>query len=403
VKPDDPVKAGTPLFYDKDHPEIKFVSPVSGKVGEIIRGDRRKILMLVIISDGRNEHLTYTKSDPADLSGDEIKKILLESGLWPAIRQRPYSVIADPGQKPKSVFISGFDSAPLAPDYDFMVKDSEAEFRKGIIALNKLAPGKVHLSLRVSENPSRTFVNAGNVVLHRFSGPHPSGNVGVHIHHHDPINKGDIVWYLDPMDVIQIGKLFISGHPDHSAIIAITGSEIKNTGYVRTIRGACITPFIANNVSESELRYISGNVLTGSRIEKDGFIGYYDHQLTVIPEGKYYDFLGWLLPGLKKYSMSRAFFSWLHPEKEYRLDTNIKGGHRAFVLSGEYEKVFPMDIHPVYLLKAILAEDIDKMEKLGIYEVSEEDFALCEFVCTSKTDVQNIIRKGLDLIRKEME
>ncbi len=403
VKPGDIVKIGSTLFYDKKYPDIKFTAPVSGKVSEIIRGERRRILAVIMESDGTNDYIEFKKADPSELSKNTILETILESGMWPAIRQRPYAVIANPSDTPKSIFISGFDTAPLAPDYNFLLNDFAFEFQKGIDALIKLTTGKIHLSIDNTAVPAKAYTNVSGVEVHKFEGPHPAGNVGIQIHHIDPINKGDIVWYIGPLDVVRIGKLFIDGKVDNTALIAVVGSEVKKPAYHTGIRGTSIGPLIKNNINKGEVRYISGNVLTGSKIEKDDFIGYYDNQLSVIPEGKYYDFLGWALPGFGKYSTSRSFFSWLLPSKEYRLDTNLKGGRRSYVLTGEYEKVLPMDIYPVHLIKAILAEDIEKMENLGIYEIAEEDFALCEFVCTSKTEVQSIIRKGLDLVKKEME
>ena len=403
VKPGDLVKTGSLLFCDKNHPEIKFTAPVSGKVSDIIRGERRIILAVVIESDGKDEFIQFIKAEPSQLTKEKIIENLLESGMWPVIRQRPYSVIANPSDSPKSIFISGFDTAPLAPDIDFIVKDVPVEFQKGIDAMKKLTPGNIHLCIDGTKSASATFSSVKGVDIHKFKGPHPAGNVGVHIHHIDPINKGDIVWFISPQDVIRIGRLFMDGQIDNTNIAAVTGSEVIKPSYYKVLRCTSIAPLIKDNIKQGEHRFISGNVLTGSKIEKGGFLGFYDNQLTVIPEGKNFDFLGWALPGIDKYSVSRSFFSWLAPAKEYKIDTNLKGGHRAYVMSGEYEKVFPMDIYPVHLIKAILAEDIDKMERLGIYEVAEEDFALCEFVCTSKTDVQSIIRKGLDLMRKEME
>ena len=403
VKQGDLVKIGSPLFFDKTHPEVKFTSPVSGKVIDIIRGERRVILAVVIEADSKDDFIKFTKADPAQLSKEKIIETLLESGMWPVIRQRPYSVIANPGDTPKSIFISGFDSAPLAPDFGFIVKDFPLEFQKGIDALKKLTIGKIHLSLDGIFSPAKTYSNLLGVEFHKFTGPHPAGNVGVQINKIDPINKGEKVWVVGPLDVIRIGKLFMDGQLDNSTVVAVAGSEVIKPLYHKVIIGTSITPLIKDNIKQAEVRFISGNVLTGSKIEKDGFIGFYDNQLTVIPEGRYYDFLGWALPGIGKYSVSKSFFSWLNPSKEYKIDTNLKGGHRSYVISGEYEKVFPMDIYPVHLIKAILAEDIEKMERLGIYEVAEEDFALCEFVCTSKTDVQAIIRKGLDMMKKEME
>jgi len=403
IQAGDPVKIGTALFSDKARPEIKFVSPVSGKVTEIIRGEKRKILSVIMESDGKDDFMKFFSGDPLTLSPGKITETLLESGTWPLIRQRPYNVIANPKQKPKAIFISGFDSAPLSPDLDFIMKDMEKEFQTGINALKKLTEGKVHLSLPADSEVCPAFSKASGVELHYFKGPHPAGNPGIQIHHIDPINKGEVAWVVSPQGVASIGKLFIEGSYDNNITLALTGSEVSKPAYYKLIKGASILSLLKENTSSKELRIISGNVLTGSQLMKDGFLGFYDNQVTVIPEGKFFDFLGWALPGLEKFSTSRSFFSWLCPSKQYVLDTNLKGGERAFVISGQYEKVLPMDIYPVQLIKAILAENIDKMEQLGIYEVVEEDMALCEFVCTSKIEVQAILRKGLDLMRKEME
>ncbi len=402
VKVGDNVKAGTPLFFDKFQPEVQFVSPVSGEVVEINRGERRAILEVVVKADAIIEYEQFKVADPKDLSREEIVEALQNSGLWPSLRQRPYSTIANPNDIPKAIFISAFDSAPLAPDMDYMVKDCVECFQKGINVLSKLTNGKIHLNLNADYPPADTYTKAKNVQLNYFTGPHPSGNVGVQINKIDPINKGDIVWYTYPQEIAAIGRFFEKGIYDATKIVALTGSEVKNPKYFKVLNGASIKNLVKNNVNDGELRYISGNVLTGSKIEDDGYIGFYDNQITIIPEGKYHEFFGWAAPGFKKYTASRTLLSWLIPGKKYRLDTNFHGGPRAYVVTGEYEKVFPMDIYPVQLIKAIMVEDIDKMEQLGIYEVDEEDFALCEYVCTSKTEVQSIIRDGLDLMRKEM-
>jgi Na+-transporting NADH:ubiquinone oxidoreductase subunit A len=398
----DKVKVGTPLFYNKLQPGVQFTSPVSGEVVSVNRGERRKILEVVIENDQKFDYEDFGAQDPSQLERDHIIEKMLQSGLWPVIRQRPYSTVANPEDKPKSIFISAFDSAPLAPDYDLIVKGEDQNFQKGIDALKKLTEGTIHLNVNADYPPSEVFTKAKGVQLNHFTGPHPSGNVGVQINKLDPINQGDIIWYVYPQDVIAIGRLFDKGIYDVSKVIALTGSEVKKPLYYRFVKGASIKNIVDGNVKDGELRYISGNVLTGKKINSEGYLGYFDDQVTVIPEGKYYEFLGWAKPGFKKYSTSRSFWSWLQPSKRYRIDTNLKGGERAYVVSGEYEKVFPMDIYPVQLIKAILIEDIELMEKLGIYEVDEEDFALCEFICTSKTPVQSIVRKGLDLMREEM-
>jgi Na+-transporting NADH:ubiquinone oxidoreductase subunit A len=402
VRPDTEVQAGTPLFHDKLHPEIRFTSPVSGRVVSVERGDRRKMLEVIVEKNG-NGSVDFGKADPEKLSAVEIKGHLLRSGLWPAIRQRPYHVIANPNDQPKSLFISGFDTSPLAPDFSFVVENSPVSFlRTGISALAKLTQGKVNLVLKGNGNDNMVFDGIAGVEKSYFSGPHPAGNVGVHIHHLDPINKGEIVWYVNLQDIFPIGRLFEEGIYKPERIVALTGSEVINPQYYKTVSGGAVAPVLTDNIKPGNQRYISGNVLTGTNIGPNGFLGFYDSQITVIPEGNYYEFFGWASPGINKFSFSRTFLSSLLPEKKYKLDTNMHGGERAFVMTGQYEKVVPMDIFPMQLLKAIIAEDIDMMENLGIYEVAEEDFALCEFICPSKIEIQSVIRKGLDLMRKEM-
>jgi Na+-transporting NADH:ubiquinone oxidoreductase subunit A len=403
ARPDDKVKAGSVLFFDKLRPEIKFTSPVSGVVKAVNRGERRRILEVVVESDGKNESLNFKAGDPNGMSRDEIRQKILDAGLWPAIRQRPYAIIAGPLSEPKAIFISGFDTSPLAPDLDFVVKGQNREFQAGIDALKKLTRGEIHLSLNSAYPPSDVFTGARNISLHYFKGPHPAGLPGIQIHHIDPVNKGDIVWYINPQEVIMIGRLFLTGKYDPTRIIALTGSEVLKPRYYKVLSGTSIEPFVKDNLSGTNVRYISGNALTGARINKIGYLGYYDSQLTVLPEGDHYEMLGWISPGLDKFSASHSFPTWLMPNKEYVIDTNLKGGVRPFVLTGEYEKVLPMDIYPMQLLKAILVDDIEKMEALGIYEVGEEEFALCEFVCSSKIEIQSIVRRGIDLMIKELE
>jgi Na+-transporting NADH:ubiquinone oxidoreductase subunit A len=403
AKPCVEVKVGSTLFFDKYRPEIKYVSPVSGIVQSIVRGERRRIIEIVVEDDGKDTAETFKKGDPKKMSREEVVENLLESGLWPTLHQRPYDVVAYPQDTPKAIFISGFDTAPLAPDYDYIMQDMEDDFQVGIDALGQLTDGKIHIGLDSRYPSAKAFTGAKGVELHYFKGPHPAGNVGIQIHKIDPINKGEKVWTIKPQDVVAIGRLFKTGKYDPSVIVALNGSEVEKPLYYKLIRGAQITPLIEGNLKSENVRIISGNVLTGKKISSEGFIGFSDSVVTVIPEGDYYELFGWITPGLKKFSVSRSFLSWLMPGKEYRLDTNYHGGERAFVMTGEYEKVLPMDIFPVQLLKSILVEDIDRMEQLGIYEVIEEDVALCEFVCTSKTPVQSILRKGLNTLRKEME
>lgn len=401
VKVGDKVKVGTVLFFDKYRPEIKFVSPVSGELISINRGERRKILEVVVKSDGNDDKEQFETAKAAELTKEQIVEKMQAAGLWPFIRKRPYDVIADPDETPKAFFISGFDSAPLAPDIDFILDGQEDALQAGIDVIKQLC-GNIHIGVNYSSE-SKAFKNLEGVKLHTFQGPHPAGNVGVQIHNTIPINKGEVVWVTNPQEIVAIGRLFTDGIYDASRVVVLTGSEIEKRAYYRTKIGACIFPLINNNVkTDCKLRYISGNVLTGILIEDDGYLGAYHSQVTVIPEGDYYEFMGWATPGFGKYSVSRTFFSWMCKNKEFRLDANMHGGLRSFVMSGQYEKVLPMDILPEFLFKAILVEDIDKMEQLGIYELAEEDIALCEFVCTSKQPLQTTLRKGIDIMIKEL-
>ncbi len=400
VKADAVVKAGDALFFDKYHPGILFTSPVGGKVISINRGERRRILEVVVESDEKAGSVEFGKNNPDSLSGDEIKEQLLKSGLWPFIKKRPYGIVAIPDEKPISIYISTFDTAPLAPDYNFVLKDEMETFQTGINALAKLTDGKVKLG--VSDNS--IFSSAKNVEINTFAGPHPAGNVGIQIHHTAPLNKGDVVWTVNVQDVVFIGRLFETGKVNFTKIVALTGSEVENPHYYKTILGAPVSSIINGKLKKADYkqRIISGNVLTGTKVEPNGYLGFYDSQISVIPEGDDYEFMGWALPGIDKFSASKAFLSKLFPKKEYILNANLHGGERAFVLSGQYEKLVPMDVLPVHLLKAILVNDIDKMEQLGIYEVIEEDFALCEYACTSKIKVQDILRKGINTMIKEL-
>lgn len=402
VKPGDLVKAGTTLFTDKLNPSIKFASPVSGKVVEVVRGERRKLFEVTVEVKG-NEYVDFGKADPLKLNRELIIQKLLESGLWPSVRQRPYHIIARPEAIPKSIFISGFDTSPLAPDNDFVMHNSDlGEFNTGIKALTKLTDGKVNLVLDGSNITGSVLKNTPGVNIHYVSGPHPAGNVGIQIHHIDPVCKGESVWYVNLQDVSAIGRLFSEGIYRHDRIVALAGSEIIKPGYHRIRSGASISGIIKDNLKGGELRFISGNVLTGTAVSREGYLGFYDNVVSVIPEGKYHEFFGWITPGFSKFSATRTFMSSIIPKKEYLMDTNYHGGERAFVLTGVYEKVLPMDIYPMHLLKSILAGNIEMMESLGIYEISEEDFALCEYVCPSKIEIQSIVRSGIDMMIKEM-
>lgn len=401
VKEQEYVMAGGPLFIDKNHPEVKFVSPVSGVVTSVERGARRKVLSITVEAATEQDLEDFGKKNVAQLNGAAVKEALLDAGMFAFIRQRPYDVVADPSVAPKAIFVSAFDTNPLAPDFEIALKGEEANFQTGLDALAKLA--KTYLSICASQKSS-ALVNAKNVEVNVFDGPHPAGNVGVQINHLAPVNKGETVWTIDPQAVIFIGRLFNTGYVDMTRTVAVTGSEVKKPAYCKLKVGALLTNVFAGNVTTGrELRYISGNPLTGKKVSPNGFLGAFHSQLTVIPEGNdIHEMLGWIMPRVNEFSTSRSYFSWLQGKKEYALDARVKGGERHMIMSNEYDRVLPMDILPEYLVKAIIAGDIDRMEQLGIYEVAPEDFALCEFVCSSKMELQRIVRDGLDMLRREM-
>ncbi len=401
VKPEDKVKAGDPLFFDKENPELQFVSPVSGTVVAVNRGERRRVLSVVVESDGKFESVEYKAKDVLSLSSDEVKADLLKAGLFAFIRQRPYDVIAVPGDTPRAIYVSAFDSKPLAVDFELALKGNEEDFQTGLDALSRIAP--VHLGLCACQKAAALNV-AKNVTTTIFKGPHPAGNVGVQINKTAPVNKGEIVWTIGAEEVIFIGRLFNKGKVDFTRTVALVGSEVKNPSYSKMVLGAQISNLVAGRLEDKyELRIIDGNVLTGKKTAADGFLGAFSNEVTVIPEimgGA--EMLGWIAPRFSMLSTSRSYFSWLTPGRKYTVDARIKGGERHMIMSNEYDKVFPMDIYPEYLVKAIITGNIDKMEQLGIYEVAPEDFALCEFVDSSKLELQRIVREGLDKLRAEM-
>ena len=402
VKEGAEVKAGEPLFYSKAAEEMLFVSPVSGELVEIVRGARRRILEVKILADKTQEVVEHKKLDLENTSGQEIKSALLKSGCWPFIKQRPYDVIANPVTTPKAIFISGYATAPLAADLDYVLKGKETELQTAIKALVKLTPGKVHVS--VGKSGSSPLSGLQGITLHKVSGPHPAGLVGTQINKIDPISKGELVWTVSPQDLIIIGEFLLTGKFNAERLVALAGSSVKTPKYYSTKIGAEISTFLyASGVNEENFRVINGDVLTGSKSSPDGHLGFYNNTVTVIPEGNDYELFGWNKPIFNKVSTTRALtFSWLQPNKKYDLNTNTNGEHRAFVVTGQYEEVFPMDIYPLQLLKACMVEDLDEMEQLGLYEVAPEDFSLTEFICISKQPHQKIIREGLDLLQKEI-
>ncbi len=403
VKVGDEVKAGTPLFFSKTDSRVLFTSPVSGTVAAINRGEKRKVLSVTVSPAAQQTYEEFPKLDLQKASREEIVELLLKAGLWPMFVQRPYGIIANPSDEPKAIFVSAFDSAPLAPDYNFVLAAEQENLQAGIELLGRLTAGKVHLSMHAKAEGKMAALKG--VELHTFAGKHPAGNVGVQIHHIDPINKGEVVWTINIQDLAIVGRLVREGKVDMTKTIALTGSEVEKPHYCKVIAGARIDSIVAGQIKPQQagdsVRLIAGNVLTGVKRTEQEFLAFYANQLTVIPEGDKYELFGWMLPRFGKFSVSRAYFSWLCPKKQYKLDTNLNGGERPFVVSGLYEQYLPMDIYPVYLLKACMAGDIDKMENLGIYEVVEEDLALCEFVDPSKIEMQQTLRDGINLMIKE--
>ena len=395
------LKAGEPVLFNKAIEEMKFSSPVSGEVVDIIRGEKRKLLAVKIQADSEQQFFDFGIKDPKAMKAEDIKSHLLASGCWSFIKQRPYDVIANPANTPKAIFVSAYASAPLAADYDYVLTGKENELQAAITVISKLTSGDVHVS--VGENSNSPLSGLDNITLHKVSGPHPSGNVGTQIAKIDPVNKGETVWTINPQDLVIIGELFLTGKFNAERIIALAGSGVATPKYYKTKIGASISSIVDGNLKGDNNRIISGNVLTGTTKKLKENLGFYNNMITVIPEGNDYEFFGWTIPVFNKLSISRAItFSWLFPNKKYDLNTNTNGEHRAFVVTGNYEEVFPLDIFPMQILKACMYQDLDEMEQLGMYEVAPEDFALTEFVCVSKQPHQEIIRKGLDLMLKEI-
>ena len=422
VEEGDVVATGDALFCDKNDERIRFTSPVGGHVKAVVRGEKRKLLE-VVVEAGDSSLLVLDVPHTAD----DIKETMLRSGLWVMLRQRPFGVVANPDTKPKAIFVSAFSSAPLAPDYDFVIQGKEEFFKKGLEALSKLTDGKVHVCFKHNQSLSKQLSTLNSQFsTHLFKGPHPAGNIGTQIAHIDPINKGEIVWTMNAQDVVVLGELVSTGIYRPEKIVAVAGPQIKNPHYYRIKAGASMAGIVAEQVFNTDYpkmesndaalgnRVISGDILSGTQISNDGFISAYDDLLSILPEGDYYDFMGWLMPGFKKYSFSRTFLSgFLSPFVSqlstlnsqlltYKFDTNTHGDERPLVFTGNFERVFPFDIYPTQLIKACIVGDIDLMEQLGIYEVEPEDFALCEFIDISKTEIQHIIREALETLRKEV-
>ena len=405
VREGDSVKCGSPVLCDKKRPEVLVASPVSGTVKEIVRGEKRKLLAVVIEGDGKQEALDFGAKDPARLDADAIKAAILGGGLWPFIIQRPYGIIANPADKPKAIFISAFDTAPLAASPEFILGDRLADLQKGIDALARLTDGGIHIGLNAKNCEATPFRKLENATFHVFEGKHPAGNVGVQISHVCPVTKGSVVWTVSLLGLAAIGSLFTSGKYNVRRKVAVAGPAAIEPAYADMYPGSPMRSLGAFFGNTEDLRVVSGNILSGKTVGKDGYLGFYDSTVTVLKEGLEPELLGWANPLRPKlFSTDHCYFSWLMPWRKYDMDTNLHGGPRAFVMSdGYYAKVLPMDIYPVYLLKACLAGDIDKMEKFGIYEVIPEDLALCEYIDPSKNYIQEIIADGIRLMLKEME
>lgn len=400
VNAGDTVRVGTPLFCDKQDERIVVVSPVAGIVKEIVRGEKRVVQYVAISRDAEAPtHLQVPFDEPSD--GRAIRALLLQYGLWPLLRQRPFAVIPSPDVRPKSVFVPCFDSNPLAPDYSILLRGQEDSFLYGLQMLRMAAEeAPLHLCMRKGAD-NALFERANNVEKHYFSGPHPAGNVGTHIHHIDPIGKGETVWFIHPQEVARIGRFFAEHILHFEKTAVLTGPAVGQTGYFRTVYGADLSALISQNLTQDNVRVISGSVLSGRKCQGEPLLGFYDQQMTVIAEGGKREFFGWLLPGLKKWSLSRTFLAWLTPKRTYEVNTSLHGGRRAFMMTDVYDKVFPFDLMPLQLLKACDIKDIEQMEALGIYEVDSEDFALCELVCPSKKDCQRIVEEAMKELRVE--
>ena len=401
VKEGEQVEAGQALFVDKNHPEILFVSPVSGKVKAVVRGERRKVLAVQVEAAQQQQPVDHGKNSPQNMKAQEVVDLLLKAGLFGFINQLPYAVVANPQDKPMAIAVSALRDKPLAADFEYELKGQENDWQTGLDALAKIAP--VYLGIGKNQS-AKALVDAKNVEVNVFDGPCPAGNVGVQVNHLCPVNKGEVVWTVEPTAVLFIGRLFNTGKVDLTRCVAFVGSEVKKPAYVDMMVGQELNPLLANSLKNTKyVRIINGNVLTGVPTTKEGFLGAHSSEITVIPEGDNVDELaGWIMPRLNQFSVNRSYFSWLFgKKKEYALDARVKGGERHMIMSGEYDRVFPMDIYPEYLIKAIITNDIDRMEQLGIYEVAPEDFALAEFVCSSKLELQKIVREGLDMLRKE--
>lgn len=401
VREGDKVKAGDALFVNKKQTDVKFASPVSGVVQAVVRGDRRKVLRVVVEADKDQQYVDFGQKQVASLDGDAVVKALLEAGLFGYINQLPYAVSTTPDQKPRAVFVSALRDMPLAGDFEYELQGNEEDFQTGLTALSKVA--SVYLGVGAKQT-SKALTEAKDVEVNVFDGPCPAGNVGVQVNNIAPVNKGEVVWTVDPTAVIFFGRLFRTGKVDLRRLVAVAGSEITKPEYAEVLVGQPIADLLEGKLAAKDhVRIINGNPLTGRKATMDDFVGGHTSEITVIPEGDNVDeMLGWILPRTNDFSVSRSYFSWLFGKnKEYALDARVKGGERHMIMSGEYDKVLPMDIYAEYLIKAIIAGDIDRMEQLGIYEVAPEDFAVAEFVDSSKLELQHIVRQGLDMLRKE--
>ena len=393
------VQAGEVIFFSKYNEAVKFSSPVSGTIVEVVRGAKRRVLEIVIEADAVNSYKEYGTMSAESSDANAVKTRIFESGCGAFIKQRPYDIVANPEDAPKAIYISAYNTAPLAADPEFILQDQKAEFQEGVKALKKLTAGKVYLAVN---KKSSNLKDIQDVEILNVSGPHPAGNVGVHVHETEPINGGDRVWTVGPEDVAIIGRLFLTGKFDAKRTIAVVGADAKDKKYFRTLLGTNVSALVVE-VNESVSRIISGDMLTGLRLTNNQFVGFYDNTVTVIPEGNNYRMFGWLPFTYNNiHSMSKTSLSWMFPNKKYDVNTNLNGEERALVVTGEMEEVMPLDVYPMQLLKACMTGDVEKMENLGIYEVIPEDFALVDYVNTSKIEAQEIIRLGLDLMITEV-
>jgi Na+-transporting NADH:ubiquinone oxidoreductase subunit A len=396
------VKLGQTLFLDKKNPGVCFTSPAAGTVAAIERGSKRALRSVIVKVDGDESETfsVYTAEQLESLDRDTVEETLLNSGLWTALRTRPYSKIPAPGSVPHSIFVAAMDSNPLAADPVVIIAEREQDFLSGLKVLSRLTEGKVHVCCAPAGGIPR--LNGGRADYEEFDGPHPAGLVGTHIHFLDPVGKNRTVWHVGYQDVLAIGHLFTTGELKPERVIALGGPLAKRPRLLRTRIGADLDQLTADELNQGEHRIVSGSVFSGHIADgPKRFLGRYHHQVSVLLEDREREFIGWLKPGKDRYSVSRAYTAHLRPKQRLAMTTSTRGSPRAMVPVGFYERVMPLDILPTLLLRALITMDTDLAQDLGCLELDEEDLALCTFVCAGKYEYGPILRENLTKIERE--